>query len=193
MRFKVILTGVLVAAALAACGPDSASSGPGTGTGTNNAGAAASGRDSCLMGTWKVDVPDMARQAAGLMRTSGSEGSGTGNITLVFGDQMSITYDNAVIAITTPMGSGLSMKVTSTYTGTASSTDWQAKDGKLAGTMPTNTVTNKMVASVGGQEVAMPTIPFSGSLDMSKGALDYTCAGSSATLVGPVTWKLTKA
>ena len=28
----------------------------------------------------------------------------------------------------------------------------------------------------------MPTIPFSGSLDMSKGTLDYTCAGSSATL-----------
>jgi hypothetical protein len=130
MRFGVILTGALVAAALAACGPDSASPAPGTGTGTNNAGAAATGRDGCLMGTWKVDVPDMARQAAGLMRTSGSEGSGTGNITLVFGDQMSITYDNAVIAITTPMGSGLSMKVTSTYTGTASSTDWQAKDGQ---------------------------------------------------------------
>jgi hypothetical protein len=40
----------------------------------------------------------------------------------------------------------------------------------------------------------MPTVPFSGALDMSQGALDYTCAGSSATLIGPgVTWKLTKA
>jgi hypothetical protein len=39
----------------------------------------------------------------------------------------------------------------------------------------------------------MPTDPVQRILDMSKGALDYTCAGSSATLVGPVTWKLTKA
>ena len=188
-----MLTGALAVAALAACGPDSESYTPSTGTGTENAAAAATGRDGCLIGTWKVDVPDMARQAAGLMRQTGAEGTGTGDITLVFGDQMSITYNNAVIAITTPMGSGLSMKITSTYTGTASSTDWQAKEGKLGGTMPTNTVTNTMVASVGGQTVAMPTIPFSGALDMSQGTLSYTCAGSSATLTGPVTWKLTKA
>ena len=60
--------------------------------------------------------------------------------------------------------------------------------------MPTNTVTEKLVATVGGKTVPMPPIPFQGALDMTQGNLGYTCSGSTATFTSPaVAWKLTKA
>ena len=86
MRPKVILIGVLAAAAfaLSACGPDDGASGTATATAASGGGAdAATGHDPCLIGTWKVDVQDMATQAAAKMTTAnatvvyaGSDGGG---------------------------------------------------------------------------------------------------------------------
>src|SRR5690242_3005106 len=114
MRSKVILAGVLAAAALAlsACGPDNSTtaSAGGTASATNPAsgGGSANGHDNCLIGTWKVDVPDMARQAAAKMTTANATGTGSGDITVAFADQMTITYNN-VVGISAPLSRGLSM------------------------------------------------------------------------------------
>jgi hypothetical protein len=195
MRPKVILAGVLVAAALAltACGPDQSSETPsGSGNQTQAGGGAASGHDPCLAGTWKVDVPDMARQAAAKMASLNATGNGTGDITVVFADQMSITYNNA-IDITAPMSSGLSMNMKFTYTGSAKSTEYQAKAGKLSGVMPINDVKVDILTTIGGQSVPS-TFPFQGALDLSQGVLDYTCSGNTASFTNPaVTWHLNKA
>src|SRR5512138_772774 len=98
MRSKVILAGVLAAAALAlsACGPDDSTATPANAANPAAGAGSANGHDSCLMGTWKVDVPDMARQAAAKMASLNATGSGSGDITVVFADQMSITYNNVI-------------------------------------------------------------------------------------------------
>jgi hypothetical protein len=199
MRPKVILAGVLVAAALvlSACGPDNGAAGTGTAAGGSGSdagggGGGATGHDPCLIGTWKVDVQDMATQAAAKMTTAHATGTGTGDITLVFADQMTITYNN-VLGLSTPLSSGMNMDMKFTYTGSASSTQWQAKDGKLAGVMPTDGVKVDIVTTIGGQSVPS-SFPFQGALDLSQGALGYTCGGNQATLVNPgATWHLTKA
>ncbi|MBV1853115.1 hypothetical protein [Catellatospora tritici] len=206
MRTRLMLTGLAAAAALmmSACGPEdpgatgaSPAAGASTATGASPAASPADGgsadRDGCLTGTWQVDVDDMAKQAAAMMAQMDAKGAGTGTITLSFGDKMTIKY-NANIAISVPMGSGLTMKVDSKYTGTATSSDWTSKGGKIAGTMPTDDVKADMKATVGGKTVPMTTIPFKGAMDLRQGALAYTCSGSSATLAAPtVTWHLTKA
>ena len=78
-------------------------------------GGSANGHDSCLTGTWKVDVADMARQAAAKMTTANATGTGTGTITVVFADQMTTTYNN-VVGISAPLSSGLSMDMKFTFT-----------------------------------------------------------------------------
>lgn len=192
MKVKALLLLAAAALPMAGCANDGSGT-PVTGpTSTATAGAGTAGRDGCLIGTWNVDVNDMAQQTAAKVG-NGATGNGTGTITLVFSDQMTIKYNN-VIAIDSPIGGGLTMNMKNTFTGDATSTDWTAKDGKLAGTMPANTVTSKIVTTVGGKEVPATTTPLSGSLDMSSGALGYTCSGSKATLITPmVTWNLTKA
>lgn len=182
MRVKALpLAGLVAALALvAACTPDdpAATSSPGaaasagaTSSAQPAGGAPAAGRDRCLTGTWKVDVADLAQQTAAKVG-HGATGTGTGSITLVFGPAMTITYAN-VIAINTTLSAGLSMTNTNTFTGAATSTDWVARDGKLGGTMPTNTVTSKIVTTINGRESPTTTTPFSGY---------WTCPpGSSAT------------
>jgi hypothetical protein len=199
MRPKVILAGGLLAAVflLAACGPDSGSDTPGAGStaaGDSTAaagGGGASGHDSCLIGTWKVDVQDMATQAAAKMTGLNARGTGTGDITITFADQMSITYANT-LAITAPMSSGLSMDMKFVYSGSATSTEWQAKEGKLAGKMPINDVKVDIVTTIGGQSVPSQ-YPFQGALELDQGVLAYTCSGNQASFTNPaVTWHLTK-
>lgn len=71
MRLKAL--GVVAAAlSLAACGPAE-----NTTPAASNPPAAASGRDSCLLGTWNVDVNDMAQQTAAKVG-NGATGTGTG-------------------------------------------------------------------------------------------------------------------
>ncbi|WP_412543546.1 hypothetical protein R8Z50_14000 [Longispora sp. K20-0274] len=200
MRVKALPLAGLAAAALTlvtACTPDdpatpSSSGSPAAGATSAAAAPAGAGRDRCLTGTWKVDVADLAQQTAAKVG-HGATGAGTGTITLVFGPTMTIKYAD-VIAITSPLSAGLTMTSTNTFTGEATSTDWVAKDGRLGGTMPANTVTSKIVTTINGRESPTTTTPFSGALDMSAGQLGYTCSGNAATFSTPmVTWHLTKA
>lgn len=106
---------------------------------------------------------------------------------------MTIKYDNAIV-IDSPISNGITMEMKNTFTGEATSTDWTAMDGKLAGTMPANGVTSKIEMTVGGTTVPTTTTPLTGALNMSEGQLGYTCSGSNATFISPaVTWHLTKA
>lgn len=199
MRIK-IFAGALAAGALllGACGTDG--TGPGTAA-SSGASVSASGdgglgaggdRDPCLIGTWQVDVNDLASQLASKLAVPGSSATGRGSITLRFGDTLTITYDNA-LTIAAPMG-GSEMEIEAEFDGAATSADWTAKNGKIDGRLQTNTVTQNMKATVGGNTVPMPSIPFQGLMDFSGGNVGYTCAGSSASINGPgVSWKLTKA
>lgn len=203
MRVKAILLAGAAGAALTLAGCGSTGTPSATGSASGNpsiapsseasGGASVAGRDGCLIGTWKVDVDDMAKQAAAKVGP-GATGKGTGAITLVFGDKMTITYADAVININAPIHESLTMDMKNTFKGEATSTDWVAKDGKLAGTMPTNSVTSTIKMTMGGKDVPQTTTPFQGALDLSEGNLGYTCSGSTATFISPlVTWKLTKA
>jgi hypothetical protein len=195
MRTKVILAGAAVASAvfLAACGTSSTpDGGSGATSPANGAGGGNPDRDECLIGTWNVDVEDMADKGAGLM--PGATGEGSGSITIVFGNEMTITYDST-IRFKVPIG-GNDMVVDAVYTGSGTSTDWKTTGGVLKGTMPVNTVEVTMTASVGGQTVPMGNIPFQGAMSIDEGNLGYTCSGNSATLIAPppgITWKLDKA
>jgi hypothetical protein len=156
---------------------------------TPGAGAAAD-RDACLIGTWNVDVTDMAKQAAAQIN-SGANGIGSGTVTLGFGDHMAINYDTVADIDGTVNGQTMILRIT--ITGDASSTDWAAKDGNLSGTMAANTVTAKTEGTLGGKAVPVTVKPFDGALDLAPGALGYTCSGSKATLTTPtLTWRLTK-
>jgi hypothetical protein len=153
--------------------------------------AAAGDRDACLIGTWKVDVTDMAKQAAAQVN-SAATGTGSGEVTLVFGDEMSINYDT-VADINGTVG-GQIMVVKITITGDARSTDWAAKDGDLSGTMAANAITAKSEGTLDGKAVPVKVTPFDGALDLAPGALGYTCSGDKAILTTPkLTWRLTKA
>ncbi len=153
--------------------------------------AAPADRDACLIGTWKVDVTDMAKQAAAQIN-SGATGTGSGTVTLVFGDHMAIKYDTVVDLDGTVNGQTMVLK--STITGDSSSTDWVAKDGNLSGTMSANSVTAETAGTIGGKDVPVTVKPFDGALDLAPGALGYTCSGNKATFTTPtLTWHLTKA
>ncbi|WP_027344526.1 hypothetical protein [Hamadaea tsunoensis] len=197
-----------VLGAVSACGPETSSTGAGAGSSTGSStgagsgastaaspqagGGTAAGRDDCLIGTWKLDVEDMARQIAAKI-PNGATGTSTGTVTLTFGDKMTITYANAVM-ITSPMSTGISMTITDKFAGSAESADWKAEDGKISGTMPVNNVKTTITMKVGNKEQAAPTQPLGGALDLSKGVLNYTCSGSTATMSNSaVSWKLTKA
>ncbi|WP_203911390.1 hypothetical protein [Rhizocola hellebori] len=193
MRVKAILLALATAAALSACGtetpvatPDTTSN-PGATTG---APAGGGDRDSCLMGTWKVDVNNIAQQTASMIG-SGAVGTGAGTLTVAFGSEMKVTYGNTV-SMDMKIGDK-TMNMKSTFAGDATSTNWKTKDGKLTGTMSSNNVTNSAVATVGGVTVPTPTsVPFS-ALNLSE-TVNYTCSGSNATISGSgVSWKLTKA
>jgi hypothetical protein len=196
MKTKVILVGVLAAVtlSLSAC-----TAGTPSGTSTEPGSTASSGtggdpnRDDCLIGTWKVDVDDMAKKGAALTGMPGASGAGTGDITLVFGDTMKITYANTIEITSTLTGAPLTIKAT--YSGSATSTDWQARDGVLKGTMPTNDIKVEQVATMGGTVVPLPSTQFSGALNLDEGNLNYQCSGNSMTFTrNPgISWKLTKA
>jgi hypothetical protein len=153
--------------------------------------AAAADRDACLIGTWKVDVTDMARQAAAQIN-SGATGTGSGTTTLIFGDHMAINYDAVADINGTVSGQTMILKIT--FTGDASSTDWAAKDGNLTGTMAASAVSAKTEGTLDGEPVPVTVKPFDGALDLAPGNLGYTCSGNTATLTTPkLTWRLTKA
>jgi hypothetical protein len=179
---------------LAACGPDGA--GGGTGSGGGPAGGGGTGgsahAEACLVGTWAVDVADVARQAAALAKNP-SQGTAEGTITMTFGDTLTIHYASSQ-TIVSPASNGLLVGVKQSYAGDAVSSDYVAKDGKITGTMPADSVTMSTSVIVGGKTQPAQSGKLPGALDISKGLTNYTCSGSSATIAnGTVTWKLSKA
>jgi hypothetical protein len=191
MTFTKFAVVVLAAAALAACDPSSDTGTPAAGP-QSGSGATVSGRDGCLIGTWKVDVDDLAQQIA-TTTIATATGSGTGTITLTFSDTLKIAYAVSIV-VAGPKTENLQLTMKDDVSGEAVSTDWQAGNGRLAGTIPANTVQTKLTATIGDQEQTAPATPTGGTLDLAHGGIAYTCAGNAATLSTPnATWKLTKA
>jgi hypothetical protein len=201
-RFTPVLVLCAALTTVSACGPETSSTGSGASGGASaqastaasaaTGGGSAAGRDACLLGTWQLDVDDMAHQIAAKLPNNAT-GRSSGTVTLTFGDTMKITYANSVI-ITTPMSTGLTMTITDKFDGSAESADWKAESGKISGTMPTDNVKTTITMKVGNREQAAPPQQLGGALDLSQGVLDYTCSGSSATMSNSaVSWKLTKA
>ena len=190
MRLSVGALGVLgVVLALTACGPSDA----GSGSGAPPAGAGAGRADACLVGTWNVDVADVAQQAAALMRTGPGRGTAEGTITVIVGDTLTIRYANTLIIVSDT--AGRTVGVRDSYQGDAVSTDYTAKDGKILGTLPASSVTKTTAVIVGTQTQPATSSQIPGALDLAQGQTTYTCSGSRATIgTGTtITWKLTKA
>jgi hypothetical protein len=198
IRTAVLCVFAVTTLSVTACTPGSGSPGssatPSTvvGAGSSATVAAGGGRDGCLTGTWSVDVTDLASQVAAKMQSRAARGSAEGTLTVLFGDNMTIKYGNTLI-ITVP-NDPTTIVFKETFTGNAVSTDWSAKDGKLAGSMPADTVKTKIDMTVGGKQVPSTITQLSGTLDLASGAIGYTCDGSKATLTsGVAVWKLTRA
>ncbi|MFD0597539.1 hypothetical protein ACFQZ4_38960 [Catellatospora coxensis] len=162
---------------------------PSAGSAAPTVAAAAGDRDGCLTGKWKADVDAMAKAAA---RLGGGEGTGSGSITMEFADQMTIAYDDAVIMIKSTV-SGSAVEAKMTITGSATSTSYSTKGGKISGVMPGGKITTKSVMTMNGVETPMPAGTFDGNIDLSKNTVSYTCSGNKAELNnGYVSWPLTK-
>jgi hypothetical protein len=175
MRIKTLVVCALGAGALfvGGCGPDTSDSGTTTGGGASAGAGANAGngdRDACLIGTWNVDVNDMAAQAASITSQPGARGSATGTIVLTFGDKMTITY--TTMAITTPI-SGAEM------ISTPLSREPRATTGspRTASSRGIKHGHSEHAARVGGQTIPMTAMPFQGA-STSQGNLDYTCSGT---------------
>jgi hypothetical protein len=195
IRKAQLCAAAMAALFLTACAPTGAPAGSDpsgtTAAGTTAPGGGAGDRDACLIGTWAVDVNDMSRQIAAMLQTARGTGAAEGTVTMVFGDTMTVKYDNTVI-ITVP-NDPVSIVFRQTFTGDATSTDWSAKDGKLTGVLPADTVKTKIEMTIGGQQVPPTMTDLGGALDLSANGLGYTCAADSATLIAPtVTWKMTR-
>lgn len=201
MKLKSILAAALLAPALVlltACGPKS-----GTPDAASSGGGGSPDRDSCLIGTWQVDVNDLAHEMVGMMQSlggaamSGATATSDGTITVVFGDSMTITY-GSVITLNSSAGS-LPIVEKITYSGSAKSDDWTAKNGAIKGTMSSNDFKIEMTETMAGQPIPLGTLPVSGGMDLGAGNVSYTCSGGSGTIsvaapnpVSSVTWKLTR-
>ena len=191
MRKKTLLAGVLVSTALllAACnsgGGGTAGGGDGpTGDGNPN-------HDPCLLGTWQLDVEDVANQLKALMSMPGADVGNEGTVTVTFGPTAEVVYDNT-LTMTVP--GDVAMVGKAVYSGTASIAEWTAKDGSFSGSAPTGDFDIDMTFSIGGMSVPapiqMPALELGGDVPFS-----YTCSGDSASLSGPApapTWHLTRA
>jgi hypothetical protein len=188
MRRLVGLVALTLVVTLAACGPEADG---GSGGGGN---AGAGGRaEACLIGTWNVDVADVAQQAAALLRNGGGRGSAEGTITVIFGDTLTIRYADTLTIVSDSAGRAIGVR--DSYQGDAVSTDYTAKDGKILGTLPGSAVTKTTAVIVGTQTQPATSGRIAGALDLAQGQTTYTCSGSTATIgTGTtITWKLTKA
>lgn len=199
---KGLLAGVLASATLliAACGPDSASSdetaAPGasdTAGGGDTGGGGAADRDDCLVGTWQLDVQDVADQLAALMGVPGVAVEADGPVTVVFDSGIEVIYETT-LAITMP-GGDPPMVGTAVYSGSQVSSDWTASDGVLTAVPGESDFTIDMSFSVGGETVPID-IPLPELGDLGGADATYTCSGDSATVTAPApapTWQLTRA
>lgn len=189
MTHRAPIAALLLATALAtaACtgeAPSATSPAPSGTTGATIAAAdpgAAGDRDACLTGKWSADVDAMAKAVSKLGGMTNATGSGTGDLTLEFADQMTITYTDVVFSITMEIA-GSKAVGKNTVNGSATSTEYHTKDGKITGAMPGGKISTKTVLVLNGVETPTNTGGYDGNLDLSKGTLAYTCSGETATL-----------
>ncbi|WP_212841908.1 hypothetical protein [Catellatospora sp. IY07-71] len=180
----LVLATTLATAACTGETPSATSPAPSGTTGATIAAVdppAAGDRDACLAGKWSADVDAMAENVSKMGGMTNATGSGTGNLTLEFGDQMTITYDDVVFSLTMEI-SGSKAVGKNTVNGSATSTEYHAKDGKITGVMPGGKISTKTVVVLNGVETPTTTGGYDGNLDLSKGTLAYTCSGDTATL-----------
>jgi hypothetical protein len=203
---KTLLAGVLLPAALllGACSSDEEApeatgtpSASGTPDGDGGAGGGAGGGGGsdreCLIGTWALDVQDLANQIVTIMGVPGATATADGPVTVVFGEDIEVTW-GTTLTVTMPRSEG-TIEMTAVYTGSQVGTDWTATDGVIRATPGVNDLDVNMTVLVNGQAVPMdvplPELGTLGSVDST-----YTCSGDSATVTGPApspTWRLTRA
>jgi hypothetical protein len=188
---KSLLAGALLGVALLAGACDSTSPTPGGDGGT--VGDGNPNHDPCLLGTWQVDVQDVADQLVALMAIPGGEAVNEGTVTMVFGPTATATYDNT---LTLNFGAaGLPMVATAVYSGTVTIADWTAKDGTFTGSEPTGDFDIDLTFTAGGQTIPAPMeLPGLGEFG-GPTPVGYTCSGDSATLTPPApapTWRLSR-
>ncbi len=189
MRKKILLAGVLVGAVLLSGACSSAGGGPGAG---DPVGDGNPNHDPCLLGTWQLDLPDVASQLKALMSMPGADVASEGTVTVTFGPTAEVTYDNS---LTMTVESDMPMAGTAVYSGTASIAEWTAKDGSFSGSAPTGDFDIDLTFTIGGvttpAPMDMPALELGGDVPFT-----YTCSGDSASLSGPPpspTWHLNRA
>jgi hypothetical protein len=181
----MIVAGVLAASALtmSACGG---------GAGNQAAGG---GHDACLLGTWTVDMQNLAGQFPKVLPYPGGTGQGTGTVSVTFGDQMTVDYADH-FDVTVSIG-GFPSVMSVSYKGSSASTQWQTTDGKLTGAMDTGKAVTIDTVLKNAYTSKAVDAPSGGDLKLSGEAYNYTCSGGSATISGQkqgsIVWKLSKA
>lgn len=197
---KTLLAGVLLPAALvlAACSseaetPEGTETSGASDSPDGDGGGGDSGQDECLIGTWELDVQDVADQMVDLMGVPGATVTADGPVTIVFDQGIEVRYDTT-LTITMP-GAGAPIEATAVYTGSQVSTDWTTSDGVISAVPGVSDFDIDMNFMVDGQPVPMDVpLPELGNLGSADST--YTCSGDSATVTGPPpapTWRLTRA
>jgi hypothetical protein len=180
----MIVAGVLAFSALilTACSDDADSRG------------AADGHDPCLLGTWTVDMEDLASQFPKVVPYPGGTGQSSGTVTVTFADQMTVQYANH-FDVSVSIG-GFPSVMSVDYQGTASSTEWRATDGRLTGAMEAGTSVAVNAVLKNAYTSKSVDAPARGDLRLSDEAHNYTCTGTAATISAPnqtaIAWKLAK-
>lgn len=195
---KGLLVGALAGAALliSACSSDAqppdGTETPGAPETTADGGGGDPGKDECLIGTWQLDVQDVADQLVEIMGVPGATVRADGPVTLVFDEGIEVSYDTT---LTLSMPGGVApIEATAVYTGSQVSTDWTTSDGVISAVPGVSDFNIDMTVSMGGSPVPMDVpLPEFGNLGSANST--YTCAGDSATVAGPPpapTWHLTR-
>ncbi len=170
-------------------------SGGGSAGGAGNAGSGAANRDACLNGTWTMDSASLFAAVDASTGGVSAQTKTTGTVTVTFDDKMTITYNTAMM-VDAAVGGAVGASTKTTFTGSASSTDYQATKGTITGSMPADTITAKAVTTTGVagtsvQQTQDGTV--SPAVSLNDGPIRYTCSATALTLEGDgATWKLHK-
>jgi hypothetical protein len=166
--------------ALAGCtapGASEAADGP------TDADAGAPTTADCLLGTWSLDVADLAEQLGTRMSDLGLTVRATqaaGEVTLDVTEGSMVYTSAATFALTTAVGDGPEMVVTQAQDG-VSQGDWTADDSTLRFSSWENGLTFTTTVTIGGETTDMPLdLP---AESFGGGAAQVSCGGSEMTTV----------
>jgi len=181
----MIVAGVLMASALTttACG---------SGEGSQTSGG---DHDPCLLGTWTVDMPDLAGQFPKVLPYPGGTGQGTGTVTVTFADQLTVAYaDHFDVSVSI---GGFPSVMSVDYQGSAASSQWRTAGGMLTGAMDAGKAVTIDAVLKNAYTSKSVDAPAGGDLQLSGEGRAYACSGGTATISGQnqtgITWKLSKA